>query len=63
MFDVSQMDADLMSAPGLDLHIEQREFVEAFDHAVESRRMPAIARDGHLYAVTRVAADRRFNLP
>src|SRR5262245_54508826 len=62
MLDVSQMDADLVSAPGLDFHVEQREFVEAFGHSVESRSLPAVARDGHLHAVARVAADRLFYL-
>src|SRR5262249_28173502 len=62
MFDVGQMDADLMSAAGLDLHIEQREFIKAFDRAVESRSLPSIARDSHLPVVSRVAADRRFDL-
>ena len=59
MFDVGQMDADLMSAAGLNLHIEQREFIEAFDKASTlSRLRPKLVRSYSIDAMQRSEGSR-----
>src|SRR5207253_962282 len=63
MFKMRQMHANLMRAPGLDFNVEQCEFIEPLQHAIErERRSPfACATHSHLHAMARVASDGRIN--
>src|SRR5215203_5364086 len=55
VIDPREVDAYLVRAAGLDLHVQQREAREAPPHAPE--------RDGHARAVARVARERLFDPP
>src|SRR5215207_4537193 len=58
-----EVDAYLVRAAGLDLHVEEREAREALPHAPEREGRAPAAHDGHPRAVARVAGERLFDLP
>src|SRR5215216_4890358 len=63
VLDPGEVDAYLVRAAGLDLHVEQREAREALPHAPEREGRAAAAHDGHARPVARVARERLFDPP
>src|SRR5215216_5765158 len=63
VLDPGEVDAYLVRAAGLDLHVQQREAREALPHAPERERRPPAPHDGHARAVARVARQGLLYLP
>ncbi len=51
------MNANLVRASGFELHVEEREAIEALPHAIERKRAAAAANDRHARAIRPVARE------
>ena len=56
-----EVDADLVGAPGLQMHLHQRRLAEGFQDLVVGHGGPAVLDDGEPPVVARVASDRRID--
>src|SRR3712207_2349183 len=63
VLDPGEVDAYLVRAARLDLHVQKREAREARPDAPERERRAPAAHDGHARAVARVARERLLYLP
>src|SRR5262249_41189534 len=62
MLQPREMHSDLMCSSGFKLHIEKRETIEPFPHAVERQRIAPAAHNSHARPVPRITRQRLIDL-